>query len=242
MAWKFNPFTGQLDYYESGEVVVTPESIQFRDDFDDASVYWAWRQNPGSAGTITEAGDVLTLSITSALGRDWRQSEWDESPRIFVGLCGYPAIVETKINSFTVNDGISAYIFASYNPGYDYKDGTWILARERSSVGGWNGLAAWANNVYEATNAVTTMPIWLRLKIGSSSTYYSDRVIMEYSTDGETWVNLATVESNLAGAAGIDLHVGLGLCNKVQLEGGAAGDAPFEYFRMYRDFGPYYSP
>lgn len=114
-----------------------------------------------------------------------------------------------------------------------------MFGRDRSSNNGHNGYAVWSNGMYQATNAITTLPVWFRLKIGLWTGYNSDRVVAEYSTNGTDWTALFSGFIDHSAPGYGTVGVGLFAENYVGEEGLNAIAAPFEYFRMYRDFGPY---
>lgn len=234
LTWDAAGATWQPEVGGGGGGVVESD-IQFYDEFDDASIYWAWRDDAHN-GTIVEAGSVVTLSLAAAAdGRGVRPGK-DYNPRIFTGCIGYPMIAECKLNSYSVNDGTSAGLYVSMSPGYKHWD-WYLIARERNDGVGYNGLCVWANGANKATNAITTLPIWLRLRIGLWTGYMSDRIYGDYSLDGIAWTNVysARIDTSL-GSYGT---MGIGLFIENYLSGGAqAIAAPFEYFRMYRVWGP----
>ena len=220
-----------------GEVGVLESDIQFRDDFDDESIYWAWR-NDGNTGTVTEADNVVTLSLANlADGRGIRDGK-DDNPRLFTGVIGYPFIAECKLNSFTVNDGCSAGLYISMAAGYAHLD-WYLIARDKDSNLGHDGLAVWAAGAYKATTAETTLPIWLRLRVGSWGGYKSDRIYGDYSLNGTDWTNLYSTRIDHVAPAYGNVCVGLFAENYLSYLGNPnAIAAPFEYFRMYRVWGP----
>ena len=234
LTWDTAGATWQPEAGGSGGVA--EPDIQFYDEFDDASIYWAWRDD-AHIGTIVEAGSVVTLSIAAAAdGRGVRPGK-DYNPRMFTGVIGYPFIAECKLNSFAVNDGVSAGLYISMSPGYKTWD-WYLIARERNDAIGYNGLCVWANGTNKATNAVTTLPIWFRLRVGMWAGYASDRIYGDYSLNGTDWVNLYSTRIDHANASYGTMGVGLFVENFIGGLGLNAVAAPFEYFRMYRVWGP----
>lgn len=235
MPYKFNPFTGTFDYYEKGEAVVSEEAIQFVDNFDDGALFWGWR-DLAKLGAITEAGDAITLSLGIVDGR-WAEGGKNNAPRIFTGAVGYHCIIETKLNSYTVNDFTQAGLFFSNAPDSNFNTTTYLYGRTRDSGAAIDGLAAHYAGAVEFSNGIITLPIWLRFKLCVIN-FQGGKVIAEYSTDGTTWIPTGTSTFLQSPVIYGDGAVGLFARNNIGIAGQNTIDAPFEYFRMYRSFGP----
>ena len=234
MPYKFNPITGKMDYYEPAEAAaVTEDTIQFLDNFDDNSVFWAWWQLAKN-GSISESGDVCTLSVANGVDGYWDNGA-NHCPRLVIGAPGCPFIFEVKINSYTVNDFTMAGLFISSYVDANAGSYTFMFGRTKDSNQPIDGLASYFNNAYPTSNAVTTLPIYLRMKVdifclqGNAHT--------EYSTDGETWSTFDSFTIQNLNPGGWE-GLAIGFFAKNVNPNYNAISAPFDYFRMFRSFGP----
>jgi len=239
MPYKLNPITKKFDYYEPMTGVTVQETdIQFHDPFDDGSLFWAWDQVAGN-GSVSEAGDVLTLSIANGQSGRWENGQ-NTAPRIFTGLPGSPCIILTKLENYTVNDETFAGLHVSAQPEAGFNNQHAMFGRMRSANAySKNGLVLFGNNAVQASNAVTTLPIYLRIRLQALGVY--TRLYADYSTDGSSWTALGNVHlyTDLGmNASWETMYAGLFAANDLGGWGANAIDAPFGYFTAYRSFGP----
>lgn len=157
----------------------------WEDDFEDGIRDPTWTDAPRN-GTIDEATGLLTFAFGGGVPAGWGG-----------GLCPYsvmtPAenevIIETKLNSYTVNDDTWAGLYI-----HDHIDPTGGISFTRyrnDSAPAKNGIRLWRLAVGELAYApVTTLPIWLR--IVATGPKASATLKFYYSTNGTDWTLLHT--------------------------------------------------
>lgn len=212
-------------------------TIDFADNFADASRYWAWKDlnTSGVVRTITESGGVLTLANTAGNGGDWWTGS-NQSVRCVIGCPGFPCTIETKLNDFTVNDVTHVGMFLSLEPygAAPSANSALLWGRLRFDAAGRNCFSLQALGGTPTTDvASTTLPMWLRFRIGNDC-YSMTLVYADYSTDGTNWTNAWT---NVTWPTAYFNNLATGLFIKTWAANSAIS-APFEYFKMYRDVGP----
>jgi len=207
----------------------------FIDKFNDASRFWGWADDPKN-GSIVEAGNVVTLSIAD--GIDGRLGGGAQNaPRCLIGDPGAPLEIKTLLNSYTVRDSTQAGLCLSTQP---ENTGTpfWLLfGRTMKSDQALDGLAIQDPNIdagWLFTNAFTTLPVWLRMRI--TVLHEGDAGICEcaYSTDDESYTVLGVVALNLVSVGSREnMALGIFARNRVGAESVIyipAIDAPFDEF------------
>jgi len=166
-------------------------------------------------------------------------TEWDNGanhcPRLVIGAPGCPFIFEVKINSYTVNDFTMAGLFISSYVDANAGSYTFMFGRTKDSNQPIDGLASYFNNAYPTSNAVTTLPIYLRMKVDIFC--LQGNVHTEYSTDGETWSTFDSFTIQNLNPGGWE-GLAIGFFAKNVNPNYNAISAPFDYFRMFRSFGP----
>lgn len=174
-------------FYLQGQGVL---KATFMDRFGDASLYWGWRKHLGltpANKSGVEADGTYQLQCNGTINGDWDAGQ-NEAPKIFIGLNGLPCEVTTRLDYFTGNDKTQAGLFISKSP-LSFGANVY-LGIMRKIDGGTNGIVvtdeAGANL---ALFAHTTLPIWLRMRIGCT-TYNSLHIFFDYSTDGTNWTEL----------------------------------------------------
>jgi len=209
----------------------------FEDNFDDGSIHWAWTTLlTGATRTITEAGGVLTMHSDSGVSCDF-WTTGNDGPQIHIGSPNFPHTIVTKVDHDGAVPNLCEFgIFGCCRVYTGVANGCWIFGRRRWDASGQNGLFAsrWGTALANV-DPLTTLPIWLRLRIGGGqrirSTCYFD-----YSTDGINWTNL-TSDSN----SGMYPST-YGFTNGVYIRTWAAPypqiDAEFDLFTMTLEEGP----
>lgn len=221
---------------------VSEEDIQFLDNFDDEDRHWGWADDAKN-GSITEAGDVVTLAVADSVNGGIGGGQ-NNGPRCLLGDPGAPFEVKALLNSYTVRNCTQAGICLSISSGSG-SDNLWLMfgRTQRAEDAGLDGLAItdFAGG-WSATNAVTTLPIYLRFRITVLSKDAAAICECAYSDDDITYTVLDTVAlSSFYDGYKDNLAVGIFARNRV---GGEAGvwipliEAPFEWFKMKRTFGP----
>jgi hypothetical protein len=207
----------------------------FEDNFDDASLYWAWTTaGTDAARTITEAGGVLAFHVDAGTAAAFYTAAFS-APRIHIGCIGFPMAFQVKISDFTPNDDSAAGIFCirddagAANVGY-------ILERRRDDGTGQNGI--FANRMgtdLASVDPMTTIPIWLRMRISTEHGRTRNTSYFDYSADGLAWTNI-TSDSNSGPYPGLyGLTIGMyvrSFTTTPQI------DAEFDEFKQYLDGGP----
>jgi hypothetical protein len=210
-----------------------PELYSFLDHFSDASIFWAWKTLATSGiKTIVEAGSVLTIATVGADAR-WAVAT-NLAPKVSIGHPGLPCEIITKINSvgLTLDGNTHTGLYAGTPEGVSTNSG--IIFGAVST-----GLRAYSmdGTSYNVT-AVTTMPIWLKMRI-SAQVLVGYHVSFQYSTDGIAWTTYQHIPGTdfywWGGTTPNSMNIGL------VLRGTAAActsTIPFEFFRSTRIFGP----
>ena len=232
----FDKVSKLFKFWDGTKILTIAPMQWFIDNFDGASLHWAWGENNVAAGkTITLAGGLLTIAVAGTTDGNWTDAV-NNAPKALMGVPGYPCEVIAKLNSYTVNDDTMAGLFVSYNATGTGAQTTMSINRHRNDSTPINGLAVHRITTgVLASNAVTTLPIWLRIRIGNAS-YYAGKIIFSYSTDGETYTDLYTLTPGTwPVAAGNAMVVGLfarnwGVFNAIA--------APFESFSAAASYGP----
>jgi len=195
--------------------------LKFRDLFNDSSIYWAWRQHKGSSAVgklIQEADGRILLGIQPATTGCWVTS-YNECPKIFMNAIAYPCEIITRLDTITdpINDHTEAGLFISKHPKGYGADNEICITRRRDDLDTVNGLCVSRNAVVVlASNAITTLPVWLRIRL-SSAVYYTLNCYFDYSLDGLNWVEMYHCEATTYFSLN---PVGVGLVAKNGTEGG----------------------
>ncbi|MCK4385374.1 MAG: hypothetical protein KAW52_03835 [candidate division Zixibacteria bacterium] len=227
---------------EAIEAGISAEDLAFLDNFDDASRHWGWADDAKN-GTIAEAGEIITLSVADSVNGGIGGGQ-NNGPRCLLGDPGAPFELKVKLNSYTVNNSTQAGICIA-NRHDSGSDSHWLtFGRTRKDEdAGLDGIAVtnFAGG-WSCSNAITTLPIYLRFRITVLSKIGFATCECAYSTDDITYNVMCTV--NLSGFADgfkENMVVGIFARNRV---GGEVGvwtpliEAPFEWFKMCRTLGP----
>ena len=219
---------------------VAEADLIFLDNFDDDSRHWGWF-DAAKNGSIVEAGTIITLSVADSVQGGLNQNNM---PRCLLGDPGAPFELKVKLNSYTVRNSTQAGIFISSNSGAGNTNQWLMFGRtKKDEDAGLDGLAVTnAAGGWGASNAVTTLPIYLRFRITVLGDDEGARVECAYSLNDVDWTVLQTVDlSTFTVQAQDNYVVGIFARNRV---GGEAGvwipliEAPFEWFKMGRTLGP----
>jgi len=217
--------------------------LKFRDLFNDASIFWGWEQDKGANHqvnkTIQEVNGQMLLSCLGGSFAYW-DANYCESPKVFVGTLTYPCEVITRLDEVTspINNETLAGLFVSKSPsGYGSK-GHYSIGRVRKDSVSLDGLAVMENSyVIKASNAITTLPVWLRMRIGNM-TYLAGYVFFDYSLDGLNWVNMWVWHGQVGVDSGFTTppaSVGLYVVNGISsIDGGSTNGilGRFDHFIM----------
>lgn len=207
--------------------------VNFLDNFDTDSLHQLWTKDKIDANrtvTPSKTNKILTIAIANNAHGDWWYdpvgNQLNDAPKVIMAIPGTPAEFITKLNSYTVNDFTHAGIFISSNPQGKADDVIYLFGRYKNSITAKDGLAAL--KLSEITYvAVTTLPIWLKIKVTGKTNSY---IHFLYSTDGENYILLHTSSTAWFGTG--QYYIGLFAKNM-----GAAWaniSAPFESFKMIR--------
>lgn len=224
---KINKMIPQRKSYITGQVV------DFQDEFDNTALHQFWtKDKDDSDRTIVEASDVLTIAIANNAHGDWQHQPagviLNDAPKAIMKILGTPAEFITKLNSYTPADDTHAGIFISSDPQGKAENGAYLFGRFRDDGEGENGLSAVRTTSGDTTYvAVTTLPIWLKVKVTGKKNSY---VHFLYSTDGIDYILLHTTST--AWFATGTYYVGLFAKNWTATWSNIS--APFESFKMIR--------
>ena len=172
----------------------------FVDNFDDLLRHPDWT-DVASNGSITEASDVLTIAIANGVHGDFWGATTD-GPVCTVEIDSTKnLIIIVKLNSYTVNDLTYAGLYITDSVAGT--NGIHFGRRRQVAAPARNGLIVTDMNVGElAYVALTTLPVWLRIRTsgsqGSGSVLYFD-----YSTNGYSWIKLHVQEDEAWSKAGL---------------------------------------
>ncbi len=197
----------------------------FLDDFKDAVRNPSWTDIPNN-GLITEANGVLTFSVAGGVDGDWWQPNIDNAPIATISPSPSAVIVITKLNSYAVNDLTNAGLIIGNTLSIPDAAGTYCYSfmRAKTVATPINGLEVINLGVLgsQAANAVTTLPIWLRIRATAKSA--PNTIYFDYSLNGMDWTNLHSIADFTWSFVGLHAkNWGLPL---------AAISAPFEFFRI----------
>jgi len=193
----------------------------WEDNFEDGVRDLAWNDEPNS-GTIEQAGGLLTLAIEDGHdGMFWGATE--NGPVAWINVPGLSKLtVETKLNSYPVNDRTYAGIYIT-----DAISGTKGIHFARAKYDPWgrDGLRIMDMGVGEVAfvNDIT-FPTWLKVEIEGSGAGSS--MVFKYSTNGTDWTTLYTRYNETWSKIGL-LAFNTGSFYAVS--------APFEYFKFNWD-------
>lgn len=220
-----------------GGGAVSESDIQYLDDFDDSAIHWSWCEDAKN-GSITEAGTVVTLAIANGVNGQIGVGGDNKGPRMAIGSPGVPIEIKCKLDSYTVNDYTHAGLFVSTDITSSAGAYWYVFGRSRDSLWGINGLATWANGGYINSNAVTILPIYLRIRISALNLACSCYEAA-YSTDDIIYTVLETgiMGSNLFTNYKEGLCIGILARNGMDDVNRNAISAQFDWFYARRSFG-----
>lgn len=227
-----------LPAWAAGGGGVAEADLQFLDNFGDAARHWGWFDDAKS-GSIVEAGGLLTLSIANLTDGRLGDTNQNKAPRVLMGDPGAPFEVKVRLNSYAVNDFTHAGIFVCADASGGSKTHWYCFGRAKDSNWVVDGLGAWTNEAWEASNAITTLPIYLRFRINVLVVNSVAFVEAAYSTDDIAYTVLDTFDlSGLSNNLMENMVVGIFARNGVSAVTYNALAAPFEWFKMGRTLGP----
>jgi len=165
--------------------------IDFLDNFNDASLHWAWRiHNTDVNRTIVEAANKLTIAIAGGTNGNW-WSTLNNAPKVITGIGRPPCEIITKLITVTTNNDTRCGIFVSSNPigfGADY-----AMMITRRTIGGVESLQIQRSGTgYTAYVGApfTDLPIWLKIRI-TADIHYGNHLRFYFSVNGTDWTELA---------------------------------------------------
>ena len=223
------------------EKIIQLGAFEFIDNFADASIFWGWQQFKGkfhlANKTIQEVSGKMLLSVLAGSYGHWDYNYW-ESPKVFIGVLTYPCEIITRLDETTspINDDTLAGLFISKAPINMGANLHFSIGRVRKDSAGLNGLAVMKDsyNVL-ASNAIATLPVWLRIRVGSDSAQ-ATHAYFDYSLNGITWVNMWEMTADLVeNFNDTPSVVGLYVVNGIDsTQGGTTNGiyGKFDFFRM----------
>jgi len=218
-----NP-TGIGKLYSSDDMTTWTEESEFvifDDEFSDAFRDYKWTDEANS-GSVTEAAGLLTLAVPALTNGNWWQPNIENSPFVKYTPAEDELVIITKLNNYVVNDQTNAGLIIGTTTTIPDAAGGYCYAFCRARSGGTNGLQVIdIGNGALATNAVTTLPIWLRLRISGSGA--GSVIAFDYSTDNITWTTLHTLNNATWTFVGL-FAKNWGVFNAIS--------APFEFFHI----------
>ena len=223
------------------EKIIQVGAFEFIDNFADASIHWVWQQFKGELDgtekTITESGGTLNLGINNNY-RGWWDHNYVEAPKVFIGLSTYPCEIITRLDETTspISDETLAGLFISKSPlGYG-STLHYSIGRVRKDSVSLDGLAVMKDsyNILDS-NAITTLPVWLRIRVGNDSMNAS-HFYFDYSLNGTTWVNMWELTGDHPNSFSFaPASVGLYVVNGINSSDGGTKSSvsgKFDFFKM----------
>jgi len=202
--------------------------LRFKDNFADSEKYWAWRLFLGELSEVGKTGveenGYFELSVAQDINGHWDTDD-NEAPRLFIGALSCPCEVKTRLDVFSDNLDNAAGIFISKAPCMFGTDLFYSFTRLHTVAE--DGIAVLGPTV-KAYVAITTLPVWLRIRIGCGS-HQSYTLYFDYSHDGVNWTNLYALDTGWAYLNLSSPGVGL-LVNNYTSNNAVSGR--FDFFQM----------
>ncbi len=217
------------------------ELLRFRDNFADASIFWGWQGYKGTLDlldkAIQETAGQMRLSII-ATKRGYWDHNYVEAPKIFMGLLTLPCEIITRLDEVTtpILDETLAGLFITKKPVGFGANLHYSIGRARDTSKGLDGLAVMRDSLTVlASNAVKTLPVWLKIRLCSDSPL-STHAYFDYSVDGVNWINLYELTGfDVTGFSLPPASVGLYVVNGIDSDDGGTTNGiygRFDFFQM----------
>lgn len=200
--------------------------LEFKDNFSDNSIHWAWNviKHEENHRIVEENGVLKIETLSPTPNARWlcNGEAYNEAPKVFMNVMGYPAEIVAKIEALTLGDDTQAGLFFSLYP--DSQSPPYynaIVRRKEVGAEPFNGVGitdAFGNRcAWMSQDDIQNLPVWLRIRIGC---YAQDApwLSMAFSLDGATWIELWNdlgIFEYIAGNQGAGLTVGLFISNDV---------------------------
>ena len=165
--------------------------LKFRDLFNDSSLFWGWQlylgETPAGKSGM-EANGVYKLRINNTIHGVWMPGVGNnEAPRLWTGILTYPCEIITRLDEITRLENTGAGLFLAKSA-IEVTEPNWFCIGQRSDATS-EGVAVSKDGAAVVRTDITTLPMWLRIRIGCPSVT-SVRAYFDYSIDGLNWVNL----------------------------------------------------
>ena len=165
---------------------------QFKDKFNDNSIFWGWNLDEVGAGrTIEETAlGKLLIAVTGGTNAIWRNTD-NLAPKTVMGTGAYPVEIIAKMSSVALLEDTQAGLYISENPTGTGSQNNLRIGRLREA--GFDGLVvnldgySWLWN----QDGITDSPIWFRLRV-SNFCWTIAKIIFGYSVNGSTWIDVYT--------------------------------------------------
>lgn len=216
-----------------------PAQFAFMDHFSDADIHFWYKQINNAAGkTITEpAGSDIVFTITGGVDARWTLGTNNLAPHLCIGNPGYPFYIETKISASSTlpADTIQAGVYIGSGE---------ATAANQTVMFGYSlnpaNLGYWFNDGAAGNpRGPIGFPAYLRMRVSGSPGQGSGyRISAQYSSDGVIWTTYQSIPPNdwyWWGSTTYSYNCGLFVRNWGAFPGCIIN---FDYFRIYRDFGP----
>ena len=191
------PVEGQGLVWDSVNSKWISKGSGFIDEFDDAEIFWAWRiHNTDANRLITEGSGKLGFETKNNVNaRFWSPGE-NHSPKAFIGIPACPCEIITRLSAF--NDATAAAgLWIGIDPINAEQDQCYGICRHNPDEGppadGISILKSTDDNGGIADVAVTTIPIWFKIRLSAIS-YEAVKILFYYSLDGLAWNLLYTLD------------------------------------------------
>lgn len=205
--------------------------MQFRDNFADQSLYWAWNTDEvyGNKEVIETATGKLLIRVTgAATNAKWRDTD-NFAPKVVIGGGAFPLEVIVKMESVVMGENTQAGLYISGNPG---GMGSNMCIVRVYYDDAWNGLKVFYNETVQRWQGeISDDPIFFRIRVGNW-TFDRKKVIFGYSLNGVQWIDVYE-EASTPWADQWGMGVGMFVSNDSKNLGDRNPvSAQFDYFKM----------
>lgn len=178
---------------------ISKEAVQtgFKDEFDDAEIFWAWKIHGTDANrVITEGGGKLGFEIKNNTNSRFYFPSQNNSLKAVIGIPACPCEIITRLSAFNDLKG-AAGLWIGIDPINAEQDQCYGICRHNPDEGppanGISFLTAHDDNGGIANVAVTDLPVWFKIRVNAIS-YEAVKMLFYYSDDGLAYTLLHSID------------------------------------------------